>query len=597
MSNNNRCIGESKEANEVCDTHLAMENRANSLSMNRQKSTIQNSIERSASSSRQRTYANDSFNNGDLIDLCDQMNEREQLNGSSCDLVEAINGQLLADVCGKSQTPANGCHLLYPTKVSSDNKIQISGITKSKHTNKLQNSIDLSNSTATLSTESIGKCCESGNSTTTNEQHQTVIREFKRIGTYCTLRPEQRRKHLLKVLPTLRNSMLLQTLFGANTTPKHLSKTTTTATTVVADLPIITNKDIDSLLIDLDDFIIDGNTALMQKRSNETLNSNESFTLNCENRSQRSSNIDAGTTTPIVSSRYPAANSTELNKNCIQIDPDKVEDCLLELDAYLEEIDRDYVLACAAHGPTTTIATTQSSTASSNGVVNHNSTASHTNNAKSMRISAHLINECSKKTSKNHIDPRRRQLLLNTDHFLDDGDDDDYDNDNDDACISGDPLPQNDHLLLNNCNSDTQVIRVPPNLRKQISNSDIQMNQCGESIESTEINGSRHSDNKRKFNDFSADDQPLKRGHKLRNTVAGSGHNNHRQIASSKSAPFQSGKIHFGFVYLRLFRKRLVFGFIGFCFVLFFLCNELCNIAMRENQMQINFFDTRLVYL
>lgn len=505
--------------NELGDTYSSG-NRAKSLLTNCQMQT--KTIEHPASSLQRAAHElptndNGPFINGDLIDLCDQANDREQLSESGRDLVEAINSQLLADICGESP-PVRDCHVLYPTKVSFDNTI--SG-KKSNHNDTLKYSVDISNSAAAArSSEAIGKCSESNG--TTSEQHQTVIREFKRIGTYCTLRPEQRRKHLLKVLPTLRNSMLLQTLLGSNTATKNISVTT--------------NKDIDSLLIDLDDFILDGNTVLLQKQSNERFNS----TSNCDIRSQRSSNIDA--TTSFTSSRcHTAANADELNKNCIQIDPDKVEDCLLELDAYLEEIDRDYVLACAAHGPTSSSTTSSSSSSIASTMAVHNATASpNHNNAKSTQINAILMNERSKKTAKNHID-----RLLNMDHFL--GVD----------CIGG-PSVQNDHLI-DDYISDTRVIGAP-NLRKQISNSDIQMNQCGKSVEATEVYGSRTIDNKRKSNDVAYDQQPLKRGHKLRNTVAGSGHNN-RLIASSNGAPSQCGKINSILRHFRLnsLRKRIDF--------------------------------------
>lgn len=494
--NNKNCVKASENGNEAYNTYL-IENHVSSLSTNRK---MQTNVQRSASSSHHAAYdsssrASGSFINGDLIDLCDQAHDYEHLSGSNRDLVEAINSQLLAEIHGNSQS-ARDCNVLYPTKVSFDNTI--SG-TKLNHMKKLNNSVDLSSSAAAAarSSEAISSKC----SETTNEQHQTVIREFKRLGTYCTLRPEQRRKHLLKVLPNLRNSMLLQTLLGSNTGSRNVLKTHT------ADELPTANQDLDSLLVDLDDFIIDGNTTRMQSICNGQFNSSESFTSNCDSRSQISSNADG--TASFAPSCYTVSGADEMSKSCIKIDPDKVEDCLLELDAYLEEIDRDYVLACAAHSPA-------SSTP-------HNPTDCLNNNAKSTKISANLTNACSEKTSKNRID-----CLLNMDNFV--------------GCNgSGGSVIQSDHLI-DDCIDDTQSIGAP-NLRKLISNSDIQMDQCGKSNEAREINGSRNTDNKRKSNDI-AYDQPLKRGHKLRNTVAVSGHNNQAIVSSfNDGAPSQSGKI------------------------------------------------------
>lgn len=460
-------------------------NRDDSQLMNRQ---MQTNVEQRCTSSSSRhtvptTRGNGPFINGDLIDLCDSTNEHSS--ESSRDLVEAINTQLLHEINGTSQTNRNCC-TLYPTKVSLDNTI--SG-TKLNHTKKLNNSVNLS--TAGRSSEAIGRCNESNGCNTTNEQHQTVLREFKRLGTYCTLRPEQRRKHLLKVLPTLRNSVLLRTLLASNpSVSKNLTKIS------AADETLSANKNIDSLLIDLDDFIIDGNTALMQRKHNEQ------FTSNCDCRSQRSDG------TSVTSHCYNASNVDEI---CgIEIDPDKIEDCLLELDAYLEEIDRDYVLACAANGPST-----------STSVSPHNSNGSI--NVKLTKISANVANEYSEKTSKNHID-----RLLNMSHS---------NGSNGGSSSSSAQVNQS----IDSCINDKQTVISASNLRKMISSSDIQMNLCGKLTDASLMNGSRNVDNKRTFID-TVGDQPLKRGHKLRNTVSTSGQNN--RTIRSVAAPSRSGKFN-----------------------------------------------------
>lgn len=523
MSNKNCVVISENDGNEACDA-LLIGNHVNTLSMNQQmvmnverfgssstsppppqsSSSSLSSSRHTASNRNSTVHCDDPFINGDLIDLCD----REHLSGSNQDLVEAINSQLLAEITEKSQATRD-CHMLNPTKVSFDNKL--SG-TKLNYANNLNNSIDMSASTSSArSSETIGGKCSESNNASTNEQHQTVIREFKRLGTYCTLRPEQRRKHLLKVLPTLRNSMLLQTLLGSNAiTSKNLTKISNSCT---ADELLATNTDIDSLLVDLDDFIIGGNTTLMQRHTNEQFNSSESFTSNnCDGRSQRSFKTDA--TTSITTPCYAAANLDEINNSCIQIDPDKVEDCLLELDAYLEEIDRDYVVACAAHGPT--------SSSSSQPSIHSNTIGSLTNMAKSAKISANLTNYCSEKISKIH------------NNRLHGGD---KSNDYNGESSSSAAATQYNQLSIDDARSISAS-----NLRKQISNSDIQMNQCGKSSDANEPNnnGSRITDNKRKSND-NASNQPLKRGHKLRNTVAISGPNR-TTIPSANGAVSQNGK-------------------------------------------------------
>lgn len=505
MSNNKTSVIISEDVHEACNDRL---NRVEQLSINRQMPTnTERSLRHTVSEFSAIAHDSGAFINGDLIDLCGGDLECGGGGGARRDLVEAINSQLLADINGKSQTTRD-CYVLYPTKVLFDNNNKkIAG----NHMKHLNNCVDLSNSTvataATRSSEAIGRCSESA----TNDQHQTVIREFKRLGTYCTLRPEQRRKHLLKVLPTLRNSMLLQTLLGSNVNvTKNIAKIDNNNSgndvgisniDTTDDQLLATNKDIDSLLIDLDGFIIDGNTALMQRQNNEKFTSTESFASNCDTHSQRSLKNDINTS--ITSTCYAANNTDELNASCIKIDPDKVEDCLLELDAYLEEIDRDYVLACAANVPSTSSLPLHSA--------NHIKTTT--------KISANLTSDYSEKTSKNHIDS-----LFNMDNLLIN-------------CNGGSTSSTQANQLIDSCCHDS--VFSASNLRKQISNSDIQMNQCGKLDDANKINGSRNIDNKRKSTEF-ANDQPLKRGHKLRNTVAVSGQNN--RIHQSNATTSHSGK-------------------------------------------------------
>lgn len=126
---------------------------------------------------------------------------------------------------------------------------------------------------------------------TEQDATETSVREFKRLGAYCTLRPEQRRKHLLKVLPTLRRSNILQALLVSNSSSES-------------------GGDVNDILMNLDRFIACGGNI---SSVSENINNNNSL-----------------------------ANSCEATTSNIHVDPEKIEDCLKELDVYLEEIDRDY---------------------------------------------------------------------------------------------------------------------------------------------------------------------------------------------------------------------------------------------------------------
>lgn len=113
------------------------------------------------------------------------------------------------------------------------------------------------------------KSSQSTSSTLEKSDRQQSLKELKRLSSYCTLRPEQRRKYILRRISTLRNA----------------------------------NKISD-----------EANTALSLLHELNGFNANDGCT--------------SSTATDIAA--------------CFS-DPEKVEDCLLELDAYLEEIDRNYL--------------------------------------------------------------------------------------------------------------------------------------------------------------------------------------------------------------------------------------------------------------
>lgn len=112
------------------------------------------------------------------------------------------------------------------------------------------------------------KSSQSTSNTLEKPDRKQSLKELKRLSSYCTLRPEQRRKYILRTISTLRNA----------------NKFTDEA-----------NKAI-SLLHELNGF-----------NANDGCNSSATDIAACFS------------------------------------DPEKVEDCLLELDAYLEEIDRNYL--------------------------------------------------------------------------------------------------------------------------------------------------------------------------------------------------------------------------------------------------------------
>ncbi len=112
------------------------------------------------------------------------------------------------------------------------------------------------------------KSSQSTSNTLEKSDRQQSLKELKRLSSYCTLRPEQRRKYILRTISTLRNS----------------------------------NKISD-----------EANKALSLLHELNGFNANDGCT----------------------------SSATDIAA-CLS-DPEKVEDCLLELDAYLEEIDRNYL--------------------------------------------------------------------------------------------------------------------------------------------------------------------------------------------------------------------------------------------------------------
>lgn len=476
---------------------------------------------------------NDSFASGDLIDLCDcdvNANKLPSTCGSDINLVEAINRQLLAEIIGKNRkkptstttTTSQECFRLQHKSRNNGSLHEM----KSNHMKTLDNSTDQTSS-VTTGTTAISQSNGSNNTdNTSNEQHQTLIREFKRIGTYCTLRPEQRRKHLLKVLPTLRKSMLLQTLLGS---PYDVdSKAASTGKIDTVNQLLSTKNEMDSFLTNLDDFIVDGNKAIMQRQGNDIPRSNDSFaTLNPNNdqiHGQRSSIVNENSLLSIsATNRCQMPSSVtecdETIENCFNIDADKVEDCLLELDAYLEEIDRDYALACAAHGTAMT----------------HN----NSNNGKSMKIGASLTNLGNNESGslerlskvRNDIDCWLDRQTASIDNQLPQISED-YTKRRKGYCFDDDLNIREDSSSssVGNINADSK------NLREGFGNGDTLIDLCEKVIDDRNMNKLKdnETDTATEF------DQQLKRGNRLRNTIAVAGQKN-RSIESVNGASL-SGK-------------------------------------------------------
>lgn len=434
------------------------------------------------------------FLGGDLIDLSDQ-NTLNNNNRSktipmssrmvSDELVEAINQHLLNELKAKNapkstdkdSSPSNGT-------VNSANGVadsMSSGKRFKQNPKRLNNSVDLTN--------------VQGDDVAVEQtaQHKTAIREFKRLSTYCTLRPEQRRKHLLKVLPTLRNSKLLQTLLASSNGED----------VVKSNDQLLQNNDIDSLLINLDEFIIDGNELIKQDASVNRDNNN--FAPNSENRGE-------------------AINDEFATENIIPFDLDKVEDCLLELDAYLEQIDRDYALTCA-YG----FAHNNVNCANGKHKINNN------NNQSSILTSTAPIDSVRCNQSGNG----ERECLSDNDGSSSSRSNSDSLNENDNGSgVQSEVIHQNVkrnieangiHTGKENANkpmsdalADWQFLREAAGnhsiraLRKHFSHSDVNLNQSGTICN----NQGRNTNDGRLKTSPDETYSKLRRGHRLRNTIA-----------------------------------------------------------------------------
>lgn len=215
------------------------------------------------------------------IHLCDEQTKLRLAN----EIVEAINHCLLDKMV---KTSCSEGHLLPATLSSTTSEAVTAG-------KRFENAIQLT--------------CDFGDAA----EHSSSIREFKRLGAYCTLRPEQRRKHLLKALPTLRNSRILQSLLAtADSQPSARGDATSSS-----------NKHVIDDLLSNFDHIVGGET-------NKNTSSASLLVSEC-----------------IADGRLSVVTTDgSESKNTALLDP-KIEDCLRELDVYLEEIDRDYAMACA----------------------------------------------------------------------------------------------------------------------------------------------------------------------------------------------------------------------------------------------------------
>lgn len=270
-------------------------------------------------------------------------------------------------------------------------------------------------------------------------EHSSSLREFKRLGAYCTLRPEQRRKHLLKALPTLRNSRILQSLLAtADSQPCASGDATSSSSKHV----------IDDLLSNLDHII--GGDA----------------------------NKNASALVSECNGERPVTDGTE-SKNGILLDP-KIEDCLRELDVYLEEIDRDYAMACA-----------------------YGSSVTPSNYSK---------------MAQRPMESDESVMLLDNMETID-GDDDDDDSER------------------KNCNGTVQTQRFTSDshMMRTFSSSDTNINQCD-----TTMNNLLFKENADEISEASNSEAcssgsriGLKRGHRTRNTIGGDGGMNGKMVRTN----------------------------------------------------------------
>lgn len=390
IRNSGNIAGHSNESigmHQVADNHAA----APSTSVHSQQPT--DTARRTINANHQRppNATNDTpFTNGDLIDLCDHTGENDDPNAAAESqrqhLVEAINEQLLHDLNRKMRRSED-------VTVGSDEQ---RGATTPNHVAE----VNALSATRPYNLQSI-------------EQHQTAIREFKRLGTYCTLRPDQRRKHLLNVLPNLRKSVLLQTLLAANleqtsaATENNASRGNGNNSSNNNNNNSNSNdsgwayNDVDSLLIELDDFLIDRNTMIPYGPKADNAATNE-----CT-QSHRND----------INSNHCANDTNGLAMQSCAVD--KVEDCLLELDAYLEEIDREYAWACAGSAHSRVISSI-ANIQDSRGVHQANVDAAKVCDNDAITVSAVPVGRCQRSNS---------DVCMTSDN-----DDDNDDADSDDSC-------------------------------------------------------------------------------------------------------------------------------------------------------------------
>lgn len=319
-----------------------------------------------------------------------------------------------------------------------------------------------------------------------SEHSSASIREFKRLGAYCTLRPEQRRKHLLKALPTLRNSRILKSLLASADSQPNTNDETVSSSSLSNS-----NRVIDDLLSNLDQII--------------------------------SSEAATKTDSECIGDGRVTADG------CVLLDP-KIEDCLRELDVYLEEIDRDYAMACTY--------------------------------GSSVRINCN--NPSSKVTQRPTMESDESLILL--DNMEMPHDDDEYGERSDcNAAIAAATMVgnigDNDHndnnggidrivQMQRNFQSDSHMMRT-------FSSSDTNINQCdttmNNSLDTDQIgvangSGSSSSHRRRCADDddgvcsSSSGSDALKRGHRTRNTIGGSRSTDNG--SNKRDGPIRSHQLH-----------------------------------------------------
>lgn len=233
----------------------------------------------------------------------DLLNASSSVSSVKLNVVEAINQQLLNEIDRSHTGNVNS---------SKDHDLMLT-------MNNSNNGGRIVNTASAVDCMNAGiKTMKMNNSDILNNEH----RDFKRLGTYCTLRPQQRRKHLLKVLPALRHTNLLRSILAQ----RNGKQSTTTVTAMPADNERSMYNDLDTFLNNLDEI-------MMSKRGHTKNASADSNTLLPANRVGRSFYQDH------------SAIGTHL-----LFGAENVENCLLELDHYLEEIDREYARTCTYGG-------------------------------------------------------------------------------------------------------------------------------------------------------------------------------------------------------------------------------------------------------